>query len=203
MQEVRAREEEYDFVKAVTLQVLGLPDKTSLARRERRLLHYGPILWLRSAADEHGNTTPIAPAVQLNGKTLIRSVSRSERSNEDAAQRTSRLASAIHNWHIKKARPGSISSSTSSSLSLRSYPTTSSNTTHSSAAQLNDAKTESIPIHAFIFCDLMLLASSGSKPGLPVQESEEEWHLLEDMGLSRVLSVSLTQEGHSRSYFHI
>ncbi|KAF9815147.1 hypothetical protein IEO21_04765 [Rhodonia placenta] len=97
MQEVRAREEEYDFVKAVTLQVLGLPDKTSLARRERRLLHYGPILWLRSAADEHGNTTPIAPAVQLNGKTLIRSVSRSERSNEDAAQQgEARVYQLVH-----------------------------------------------------------------------------------------------------------
>jgi serine/arginine repetitive matrix protein 2 len=43
MEEVKAREDEYDAVKAIAEQIAGLQQAEKLARRERRLLHQGQL----------------------------------------------------------------------------------------------------------------------------------------------------------------
>src|SRR5260370_4983771 len=41
MQEVKAREEEYDYVKSLATRITGMPPGFKLARRERRLIAQG------------------------------------------------------------------------------------------------------------------------------------------------------------------
>lgn len=52
LHEVKVREDEYTFVKDIESRIDGLSPSTQLARRERRLLWHGELLW---HVDDHGS----------------------------------------------------------------------------------------------------------------------------------------------------
>ncbi|CCL98499.1 uncharacterized protein FIBRA_00497 [Fibroporia radiculosa] len=186
MQEVCVREEEYDFVRDVASHISGLPSSASIAKRERRLLHHGLLQLLRPRrlAPEGA----VQPTVRVNGKPL-----QDEWTLKDASQRASRLASAIHKWHVRRARTDSISSISSSSLSFQSCDSVSSSSMASTVAACCRQRldVDVTPLHAFVFSDVIVLVTAASvKQDSSGAEYQDGWHLLQDIGLSRILCVT-------------
>ncbi|KZT01281.1 uncharacterized protein LAESUDRAFT_815982 [Laetiporus sulphureus 93-53] len=202
LEEVRIREEEYDFVKDIFSRIVGIPQSARLAKRERRLLHHGVLHRIPSNEKPHAYrepSPPVTPTLQINGKPIDGGRRKPGRPRDDP-QRMSRLASAIHDWHVRRARPGSISSSASSSLSLWSRSTAES----SKATPLTPAsdafgrpREDVVPLQALVFDDLVVFmtpAHAGTGGAVQDGECEDQWALLEEVGLARVLYVTEREE---------
>lgn len=197
MEEVRIREEEYDFVKDVATRILGSDVAAQLATRERRLLHQGTLHY-QSLPKPSATAEPayVTPTVQINGAPMHDSSDE----KQDRAERGRRLASAIHDWHVRRARPGSISSSASSSFSLWSHDSLTSNATPNTP--LSDTHIPlpdtlaTAPLQVFVFTDVILLVvpTQGNRTGCT------EWRMLDGVGLSRVLDVRIDQD--DRGEYH-
>jgi hypothetical protein len=191
LSEVKFREDEYDVVKDIATRIHGLPSSAQLARRERRLIAQGPLHRLQSA--HH----------------LLNFASTS-----DATQnRTPRLITAIDDWGAQRDRSGSVKSTSTTTMSFRSYDTTSScssenrfdshrgivspphggrdtsyagfRTPPSSQDRLRPS--QQTIVNAFVFTDLVVFAT-------PITRREsnkcQNWRLLEDIGIARILAVT-------------
>ena len=118
MEEVKAREEEYDFVKDLATRIDGLSNTVPLARRARRLLWYGTLLYSEPTPSGTPKAVARSPASPRSPNVL-----RSQRGNKltrSPAQRGSKLATAVRDWDKRRLQRGSISSSQSSMLSVQS-----------------------------------------------------------------------------------
>ncbi|PCH34803.1 hypothetical protein WOLCODRAFT_165828 [Wolfiporia cocos MD-104 SS10] len=204
MDEVRIREEEYDFVKDFASRFIGLQSSAPLAKRERRLLQHGFLHFVQSA-EVVTPSTPVPPLVQVNGKPVTSPGSTPKLSQQNVPQRASRLASAIHSWHTRRKRSGSLTSSASSSLSVRSYETATSDTMpetpvsysnfHQGDNSRDDASANAdgqpgiIPVQAFVFTDLLLLGHPTPVDMGNGREPVEGWTLLDNVGTSKILSI--------------
>ncbi|KAI0764172.1 hypothetical protein BD413DRAFT_680504 [Trametes elegans] len=144
MEEVKAREEEYDFVKELSSRIDGLPSTPALARRARRLLWFGILIRMPfSPREELPTPTPVAAPGSGNGAFSPRSVHGTPRQGrEKGEQGASRLATAIRDWTTRRSRAGSHSSYASSTLSAQTYSTTSS---ASSASVLVTPRSDQFP----------------------------------------------------------
>ena len=212
MNEVKAREDQYDLVKDILAQIRGLPPSIQLAKRERRLLAHGLLQRVTGPCSQGPDS--LRPA------------------GEEAPKRNSRLAEAITEWDRGRGRSASVKSTSSSAtgVSFKSYETNSSasssipttpssdcfpsrcrifpksnadfayasisethghHDTRSRRALTNshlDDEAEMRSVHAFVFTDLVLLTS-------PINSSRAEddgpkWCLLDGIGLAMVLSVT-------------
>ncbi|KAL6297999.1 hypothetical protein BKA93DRAFT_754489 [Sparassis latifolia] len=213
--EVRIREEEYEFVKDMASRLEGLGSPAALARRERRLLHHGELHWVlsRDVLNHEINSLKL-PSKDGAGRLAL-----PNEKTPDGSQRTSRLASAIHNWHV---RQGSVGSTASSTSSLRSYGTVSDasiaiasvagdshRTLHALRSPVGgeipsgqrrkerqDKLPNVLPVQAFIFADLLLLATHATAQSVrtPSDRAENKWRLLDDTGIARVVSITMEHE---------
>lgn len=199
MEEVRIREEEYDFIKDVATHILGPDGAAQLATRERRLLYQGTLhypLPITSRNNVESQSIRSMPTVQINGLPVHDSAD----DKQGRAERGRRLATAIHDWHVRRARSGSVSSSASSSFSLWSHDSGASNVTpntpmsdvHTPLPETSDHET----VQVFVFTDIVLIV-------VPMQLDKGrrlEWRLLHDVGLSRVLDIRMNKpnEGELR-----
>lgn len=62
LREVKAREEEYEFVKDISGKICDLQSSVQLARRERRLLWHGDLLWPSGQSSEpNGRHAVLSP----------------------------------------------------------------------------------------------------------------------------------------------
>lgn len=145
MEEVKAREEEYDFVKDLSSRIDGLPVSQALARRSRRLLWFGMLVQAEeSSRSDEGN------AQRSNDATTATNDAFSPRLNQGPPgripareERTSvKLATAIRDWTARRSRVGSFGSSASSALSVQTFDTTS---TASSASLLATPRSDHYP----------------------------------------------------------
>ena len=118
MEEVKAREEEYDFVKDLASRIDGLSSAVPLARRARRLLWYGALLYPEPSAL---GTPKVAtkPPESPRKPNVLRSP-RPNKLTRSPAQRGSKLATAVRDWDKRRSQRGSISSYQSSLLSAQS-----------------------------------------------------------------------------------
>ncbi|PIL34361.1 hypothetical protein GSI_03136 [Ganoderma sinense ZZ0214-1] len=92
MEEVKVREEEYDFVKDLATRVDGLSSTVPLARRARRLLWYGALLYPEPATSSTPKVVARSPESPLKPNAL-RSP-RPSKLTRSPAQRGSKLATA-------------------------------------------------------------------------------------------------------------
>jgi hypothetical protein len=201
MSEVKFREDEYDIVKDICTRIHGLPSSAQLARRERRLLAQGTLHRLQSA---HHLLNFVSPP-------------------DVVPDRNSRLITAINDWGVQQDRSGSVKSSSTTTMSFRSYDTASSCSSESRfdfqrgitsplypdrdnpyvgfqtppsardwprpsqpLKRLPDASYPTV-VNAFVFTDLVVFAT-------PITRREsnkcQNWRLLEDIGIARVLAVT-------------
>ncbi|KAJ7485151.1 hypothetical protein B0H11DRAFT_2018302 [Mycena galericulata] len=212
MTEVKTREDEYDLVKSISHRIKGLPPSVPLARRGRRLLFRGQLL--RERPDLHHDTRrpqlPVSEAPLFDDR-------RKTRGNSDDLKRSSKLADAIHQWDQRRGRSGSnVSSGTATSAS--SYSTNSSaasseppltpssphfssrTSTHLPRSKVPGPSRPSTPqewpnelrpaetqlVQIFVFTDFVIVAGVSKSR----YNGSEEWTLLENMGIAKVLGVT-------------
>ncbi|KAI0710994.1 hypothetical protein C8Q76DRAFT_76750 [Earliella scabrosa] len=142
MEEVKAREDEYDFVKDLASRIDGLCDAAPLARRARRLLWYGTLLQPDSTSSSSAPRT----SVRMHNDTPVaepRTPAAKANSLRRPAQRMSKLVTAVRDWDARRSRSGSISSFASSIVSV---PTSDSLSSASSGSILVTPKSDHFPI---------------------------------------------------------
>jgi len=190
LSEVKFREDEYDVVKDIATRIHGLPSSAQLARRERRLLAQGFLHRLQSAHHllNFDSTTDVSH------------------------NRTPGLVAAINDWSVQRDRSGSVKSTSTTTMSFRSYDTASSCSSDSRfdshrgilspphvgrdtsyvglrtpPSSRDKRPSQQTAVHAFVFTDLVVFAT-------PIARREsnkcQNWRLLEDIGIARILAAT-------------
>ncbi|KAK7036780.1 hypothetical protein VNI00_011446 [Paramarasmius palmivorus] len=179
LNEVKAREDEYKYVKTIAQHIDGLPAHTPLASRERRLLCQETLYLVN---DDHLVT-----------------------SSPDPSARTARLANAVQEWNVNRTRSGSNASTATYASTLSTNNTMQSDVLKSpltqrySKAKLSDnclnfpestpnSTLIHLPVEVFLFSDLIVLATARSAKG---SGREAQWTLMEEFGMGRVLDFSV------------
>ena len=189
LSEVKFREDEYDVVKDIATRIHGLPSSAQLARRERRFLAQGSLHRLQSAHHllNFDSTTDVSQ------------------------NRTPGLVAAINDWSVQRDRSGSVKSTSTTTMSFRSYDTASSSDSRfdshrgifspprisrdtsyvgsqlPSSSRDKPRPSQQTAVQAFVFTDLVVFAT-------PIARREsnkcQNWRLLEDIGIARILAVT-------------
>ena len=202
MDEVKAREDEYDLVKGISMDIEGLPSTAHLARRERRLLTHGLLYRLRnvvkgSTSSRLGSDT-LLPGV-TSGQRLARAVL--ERDRYLSQERYDSCDSLASNLSLEEAHDAP---STTSSFS--SGPPTTPRSVRFDLSHMEESKStarlfdetggrnverrddkpqEDSAVHMFIFTDLALLTLPVPKDG----EGSGRWKLCEDGAIFRIMGA--------------
>ncbi|KAG8905674.1 hypothetical protein FRB99_008447 [Tulasnella sp. 403] len=146
MQEVKAREDEYDLVKSLAERILGLPPGFALARRDRRLIAQGMLRRVYPGDKEQ--------ALLLQGSASSRSRSSSAKSSANSTPSTqdstppstfsklfpitSQFASSSFGYR----RQDSVSSDLSNTPSVHDFSSDGSRSTSSSSNMMSTSNTE-------------------------------------------------------------
>ena len=200
MTEVKIREDEYNLIKRFSTRIQGLSASSQLATRDRRLLHSGP---LGLVVSDRG---PNLRAKRNSG---------SGNKSTTESKRSSKLADSICDWAYDVEKSGSAKSRKSSNsvkpstfggtpipnpaaksswfsrLPLRKRSRSKSSLSGKEAASAGDVQSvvdvslQCIPIHVFVFNDLVLLAQSKSP-----SDDDPLWVLLRDVGVIKPLSIA-------------
>lgn len=170
LHEVKVREEEYDFVKNMSSRVEGLLPSVQLARRERRLLWHGELVYhpTSSKADAHG------------------------RRNSHARSAPTVLSSGSSNRSGQHRAPTIVVSPCPDSPALDESKQWS-NSTGKRAEK--GSSVQPFIVRVSIFTDILLLAEMVSRADA---DGGEKFGLLLDVGISKILDMSL-QEGPGKS----
>ena len=215
LDEVKTREDEYEFVKDLSTRIEGITSTVPLARRARRLLWYGILdeKNLQNGVHTRPRTSPDGPST--------------DDPKRPPAQRMSRLASAVRVWDKRRTRGGSLSSSASSMLSVHTSDTSSgasvlvtprsdefpwgvgdrarsssmsNSTLASQQPRAPSAKPPPPPppvggcervLNVMVFTDLVVLARPDASAQSEAGPGEEQrCALLETVGLSRILDLA-------------
>ena len=199
MTEVKIREDEYNLIKRFSTRIQGLSASSQLATRDRRLLHSGPL----------------GLVVSERGPTRAKRNSGSGNKSTAESKRSSKLAGSICDWAYDVEKSGSAKSRKSSNsikplkhfggpsptpaaksswfsrLPLRKRSRSKSSLSGKEAASAGDVQSvvdvslQCIPIHAFVFNDLVLLAQSKSP-----SDDDPLWVLIRDVGIIKPLSIA-------------
>jgi hypothetical protein len=201
LREVKAREDEYNLIKALSSSIEGLPSSINLARRERRLLARGPLYRInipdRPTESRSHNREPSRRSVVLLNAINDWDVQRTERpvsagtSLDSYYCRSSAITSesngqSLHSQASSKDGPPSSASEEEISDSSRYHRRS------SFLAMPPKTKSKQLLVDVFVFTDLVLFASPLHKR--QGHGSVERWRLLDDIGTGRILSVSERRE---------
>ena len=200
MTEVKIREDEYNLIKRFSTRIQGLSASSQLATRDRRLLYSGP---LGLVVSDRG---PNLRAKRNSG---------SGNKSTTESKRSSKLADSISDWAYDVEKSGSAKSRKSSNsvkpstpfggpppnpaaksswfsrLPLRKRSRSKSSLSGKEAASAGDVQSvvdvslQCVPIHVFVFNDLVLLAQSKSP-----SDDDPLWVLLRDVGVIKPLSIA-------------
>ncbi|KAF8829891.1 hypothetical protein HHX47_DHR2000034 [Lentinula edodes] len=170
LQTVKAREEEYEFIKSISERIDGLPATTNLARRDRRLLCHGELLCLNLNQTPRNSDPRRASDVKMNNTT-------------------NRLVDAINDWDTRRSRSGSVKSNNSAStgVSFRSVETSS----PPPPPQLSVLVFSDL----VVFATTRLSSRENSNQIHQEQQGSERWTLCGDIGVARVLGVEEASNG--------
>ena len=200
MTEVKIREDEYNLIKRFSTRIQGLPASSQLATRDRRLLHSGP---LGLVVSDRGPTR-----AKRNSGSGNKSTAESKRSSKladsicDWAYDVEKSGSAKSRKSSNSVKPSThfgggpppnpaAKSSWFSRLPLRKRSRSKSSLSGKEAASGGDVQSvvdvslQCIPIHAFVFNDLVLLAQSKSP-----SDDDPLWVLIRDAGVIKPLSIA-------------
>ena len=204
MQEVKAREEEYELVKNLASRIKGLPSGFQLARRERRLVAQG-LLRRFYLTDKECHALESSLDISASGtsrNTLRRMTSVSSEASSFAGDWTYHPVTHANNTLASSEtghslRAESITSDmTQNSRPLISRPSTPSRSRSSSLRGSLRHKLKETSVYAFVFTDLLILTTPMSeklhllRSSKNVTEAKETWKLVDDVGVSRVLGVT-------------
>ena len=204
MTEVKIRENEYNWIKRFSTRIQGLSASSQLATRDRRLLHSGP---LGLVVSDRGPN----PRAKRNSGSGNKSTAESKRSSKLAdnicdwayhVEKSGSVKSRKSSNSVKPSTPfGSApppspnpaaKSSWFSRLPLRKRSRSKASLSGKEAASAGDilqsvvdVSLQCIPIHAFVFNDLVLLVQSKSP-----SDDDPLWVLIQDVGVIKPLSIA-------------
>ena len=203
MTEVKIREDEYNLIKRFSTRIQGLSASSQLATRDRRLLHSGPLGLVVSDRGPNSRT-------KRNSGSGNRSTAESKRSSKLAdnvcewayhVEKSGSVKSRKSSNSVKASTPFSSAppppnpaakSSWFSRLPLRKRSRSKSSLSGKEATSAGDVlqsvvdiSLQCIPIHAFVFNDLVLLAQSKSP-----SDDDPLWMLIRDVGVIKPLSIA-------------
>jgi len=201
MTEVKIREDEYNLIKRFSTRIQGLSGSSQLATRDRRLLHSGP---LGLVVSDRAPT----PRAEGNSGSGNKSTGESKRSSKladsisDWAYDVEKSGSSKSRKSSSSAKPSTIfggppspnpsaKSSWFSRLPLRKRSRSKSSVSGKEVASAGDVQSvayvssQYIPVHAFVFNDLVLLAQSKSP-----SDDDPLWVLIRDVGVIKPLSIA-------------
>ena len=101
MQEVKAREEEYDYVKSLAARIAGMPPGFKLARRERRLIAQGLLRRILLNEKEEATVDGLIPA----SPSTLRTPSGTPTTQPPTPQPSSPITPSIHGIDLTKLGP--------------------------------------------------------------------------------------------------
>jgi hypothetical protein len=203
MTEVKIREDEYNLIKRFSTRIQGLSTSSQLATRDRRLLHSGPLGLIVS--DRGPN-----PRTKRNSGSGNKDTAESKRSSKLAGnigdwayevEKSGSVKSRKSSNSVKPSTPfgggppppnSATKSSWFSRLPLRKRSRSKTSLSGKEAASAGDAlqsvvdvSLQCVPIHAFVFNDLVLLAQSKSP-----SDDDPLWVLIRDVGVIKPLSIA-------------
>lgn len=182
LSEVKFREDEYDIVKDISTRIQGLPPCAQLAKRERRLLTQGTLHCMIARLRKEPSSASHSSAVP---------------------NCNSKFATAINSLSPQRGRSGPIRSG---DVTTRFYETPfTSPAVNFNKASLQREKPRLSPspkpssqelsrtmvVHVFVFNDLIVLATPITRMS---SNKCQNWRLLEDVGIARILTVTRTNE---------
>ncbi|KAF8583695.1 hypothetical protein K439DRAFT_1203085 [Ramaria rubella] len=227
MQEVKAREEEYELVKNLASRIKGIPSSFQLARRERRLVAQGLLhRIILSDKERHAldSASDVSKAGSSQDTSLSRKTSISSNSSSFTGDWTYHPARGTGKQIPSEQEFGLLrADSTSSDKSQDSWPHDSPRQDCrpgvSRIATPNRSRSSSLrgsirhrvkesSVYAFVFTDLVVLTTPVPerhhllRSPKSATEPKETWKLLEDIGVSRVLGVA-DHTGQLTSHDHL
>ncbi|KAG1824745.1 uncharacterized protein BJ212DRAFT_545251 [Suillus subaureus] len=196
LSEVKDREDEYEFVKDMFSRIADVPSQ--LPCRDRRLLMHGPVACARVENDDDLRVT--RPSTNVHGfPEPLKSPSPDSRPRHNE-----KLSNALKGW---RGRSGSVQSTASTAASLQSFRTAPSSFDFRSEPQagprnspLLRVESPAVDVQLFVFTDLIMMASATNHHD-DSQRTSANLRILDDFGLSRILSV--TDETDRRSSISI
>lgn len=118
MQEVKAREEEYDYVKSLAIRIAGMPPGFKLARRERRLIAQGLLRRIFLNEREEAALDGLTPTAL---SSTSRTPSSASASQPSTPQPSGPMTPSMHGIDVTKLGP--ITSPYFNSQSTQALPT--------------------------------------------------------------------------------
>ncbi|KAG2048650.1 hypothetical protein BDR06DRAFT_1024322 [Suillus hirtellus] len=192
LSEVKDREDEYEFVKDMFSRIAHVPSQ--LPCRDRRLLMHGPVACARVENDD--DLPVMRPSTNMHGfPEPLKSPSPDSRPRYNE-----RLSNALKGW---RGRSGSVQSTASTTASLQSFRTAPSSFDFRPEPQagprnspLLRVESPAVDVQLFVFTDLIMMTCATNRHD-DFQRTSANLRILEDFGLSRILSV--TDETERRS----
>ncbi|KAJ6491590.1 Dbl homology domain-containing protein [Mycena vulgaris] len=217
MTEVKIREDEYDLVKSISQRIKGLPSAVPLAKRGRRLLYQGQLIRIRtdildpepypvdesvllddrrkSRAEPPKRSSNLVHAIQEWGQRRERSGSvKSNGSSSTAASFSSYATNSSGASSEPPLTPSSPRFPSRSSFQMArskvsgsartSTPQEGTSPYRSSLADARSGETQLVQV--FIFTDFVVVTSVSKSR----HYESEEWTLLENVGIAKVLGVT-------------
>ncbi|KAG1764437.1 Dbl homology domain-containing protein [Suillus occidentalis] len=182
LSEVKDREDEYEFLKDMFSRIANVP--CQLPCRDRRLLMHGLVA---CAKVENGDDLPV-----MRASTNVHGLSEPLKS-PSPARHNERLSNALKGW---RGRSGSVQSTASTAVSLQSFRTAPSSFDFRSEPQagprnspLLRVESPAVDVQLFVFTDLIMMASATNHRD-ESKRASANLHILDDFGLSRILSVT-------------
>lgn len=186
MQEVKAREEEYERIKVMQRQMRGLPPGFQLARRDRKLLAHGMLrrvhisdrdqlrLGVENLSSMQRQQTQLSPSMTSTSSFADRHPTESEyssgysgSSHQPMSQPSSKRSSTYLNSPTLSA--GAFGQSTpsirskSSSASLHADSSKYLNLQPANEGNVLRTKAKETPLHVFVFSDVVVLTTKHSE----------------------------------------
>ena len=202
MQEVKAREEEYELIKNLASRIKGLPSGFQLARRERRLVAQGLLRRFYLTDKEcHALDSSLEVSAANSKSTLRRMTSVSSEASSFAGDWTYHPVTQTNNLASSETDHSLRADSITSDITLHSRPSMSrtTNSSRSRSSSLRGSlrhKLKESSVYAFVFTDLLILTTPLTeklhllRSPKNVTEPKETWKLVDDVGVSRVLGVT-------------
>lgn len=212
MTEVKIREDEYNLIKRFSTRIHGLSGSSQLATRDRRLLHSGP---LGLVVPDCGSTPRSKRNSGCGNKSTVESKRSSitewvcdvEKSGCAKSRKSSSSAKPSTTFGVSPSPSTAPKPSWFSRLPLRKLSRSKSSFSGKEAVSAGNVQSvayvssQCMPVHAFVFNDLVLLAQSQSP-----SDDDPLWVLIRDVGVIKPLSIAhinaQNPEGIQSAFLH-
>ncbi|KDN44281.1 hypothetical protein RSAG8_05545, partial [Rhizoctonia solani AG-8 WAC10335] len=199
--EVKAREEEYELIKSLLSRVNGLPPEFMAATRENRLLAQGPLTRVYFCGDDQSRGKMTSVLHQSTGGSRARSGSQSTVTSSATESTLSCRSTSSSSARLKDSSTEySMYSDSSATIPHKDHrndkpgvitPGSGKNRLRPRTPSTDPA--EEMEIYALVFTDYVILAKGvigNCRSRSPRRYSNEQWTTLEALGVFRLLGVT-------------